>query len=44
VLSVSTLLYVLDFGHVIGVGAPREVLNSADVRRAYLGTTAAAPA
>ena len=44
VLSVSTLLYVLDFGHVIGVGEPREVLDSADVRRAYLGTTAAVPA
>jgi branched-chain amino acid transport system ATP-binding protein len=44
VLSVSTLLYVLDFGHVIGTGTPREVLSSADVRRAYLGSSAAVPA
>ena len=44
VLSVSTLLYVLDFGHVIGSGAPREVLDSADVRRAYLGSVATVPA
>jgi len=44
VLYLSTLLYVLDFGHVIGVGAPREVLDSADVRRAYLGSTVAATA
>ncbi|HEV7679160.1 MAG TPA: ATP-binding cassette domain-containing protein [Candidatus Dormibacteraeota bacterium] len=42
VLSISTLLYVLDFGHIIGVGAPREVLASADVRRAYLGSSSAA--
>jgi len=44
VLAASSLLYVLDFGHIIGVGAPREVLNSADVRRAYLGSSAAVPA
>jgi ABC-type branched-subunit amino acid transport system ATPase component len=44
VLSVSTLLYVLDFGHVIGMGAPRAVLDSDDVRRAYLGSSAAVPA
>jgi ABC-type branched-subunit amino acid transport system ATPase component len=39
VLYVSKLLYVLDFGHIIGVGAPREVLNSDAVRTAYLGST-----
>jgi ABC-type branched-subunit amino acid transport system ATPase component len=44
VLSVSTLLYVLDFGHVIGMGAPRAVLDSDDVRRAYLGSSASVPA
>ena len=42
VLDISTLLYVLDFGHVIGVGAPREVMATTEVRSAYLGSSAAA--
>jgi ABC-type branched-subunit amino acid transport system ATPase component len=44
VLYLATMLYVLDFGHIIGAGLPRQVLDSPEVRRAYLGSSAAVPA
>jgi ABC-type branched-subunit amino acid transport system ATPase component len=30
-------VYVLDFGRVIAAGAPRDVQNHDEVRKAYLG-------
>jgi branched-chain amino acid transport system ATP-binding protein len=39
VRSVTTRLYVLDFGTLIAEGPTAEVLGSDAVRHAYLGTT-----
>jgi ABC-type branched-subunit amino acid transport system ATPase component len=38
VMSVSTTVYVLDYGVLIATGRPSEVANDPAVRRAYLGT------
>jgi ABC-type branched-subunit amino acid transport system ATPase component len=38
VLTVCDYVYVLDFGELIFEGTPREVVASADVRAAYLGS------
>ena len=35
--SVVERLLVLDFGKVIGIGAPDEIMNRQDVREIYLG-------
>jgi branched-chain amino acid transport system ATP-binding protein len=35
--SVVERLLVLDFGKVIGIGAPEEIMNRQDVREIYLG-------
>ena len=39
--TVVSRLYVLDFGRIIADGPPDEVLADPEVRRAYLGDTAA---
>ena len=39
VLSLSDIVFVLDFGERIAVGSPEEVRNDAAVRAAYLGDT-----
>jgi ABC-type branched-subunit amino acid transport system ATPase component len=40
VMSVCSYIYVLDFGKPLFEGTPAEVASSADVRSAYLGSTA----
>jgi ABC-type branched-subunit amino acid transport system ATPase component len=40
VMAISTTVYVVDFGRLIAVGAPREISNSDQVRQAYLGVDA----
>jgi branched-chain amino acid transport system ATP-binding protein len=37
VLSLSTRIFVLDFGELIASGTPAEIRNNAMVRSAYLG-------
>ena len=37
-------VYVLDFGRVIAAGAPRDVQNHDEVRKAYLGGFVETPA
>jgi branched-chain amino acid transport system ATP-binding protein len=37
VLTLSEIVYVLDFGNVIAKGSPAEIRNSSAVRTAYLG-------
>lgn len=44
VMSLSSLIYVLDFGVVIAAGSPDEVANDDRVREAYLGVAAGEPA
>ncbi|MBA4351679.1 MAG: ABC transporter ATP-binding protein, partial [Rhodobacter sp.] len=38
--AVVERLLVLDFGRVIGIGAPEEIMASKDVREIYLGIEA----
>jgi branched-chain amino acid transport system ATP-binding protein len=42
VMTVSDRITVMHFGSVLAEGVPREIQANADVRRAYLGTAAAA--
>jgi len=44
VLSLSSRIFVLDFGQLIASGTPSEIRNDATVRSAYLGDDEAAPA
>ena len=37
VVDMCQEIYVLDYGRLIGSGAPDDVLNLTEVRRAYLG-------
>jgi branched-chain amino acid transport system ATP-binding protein len=44
VMTVSTRIYVIDFGAIIAVGGPREIATNDQVRAAYLGAEDAATA
>jgi ABC-type branched-subunit amino acid transport system ATPase component len=44
VLSLSSRIFVLDFGELIASGTPTEIRNNAMVRSAYLGDEDATPA
>ena len=37
VMTVSSTIYVIDFGQIIAVGSPREIARNEQVRAAYLG-------
>mgnify|MGYP001309700219 CR=1 FL=1 len=37
VMTVSAMIYVIDFGKIIAVGGPRDIASNAQVRTAYLG-------
>jgi branched-chain amino acid transport system ATP-binding protein len=37
VMTVSSTIYVIDFGRIIAVGSPREIAHNEQVRAAYLG-------
>jgi ABC-type branched-subunit amino acid transport system ATPase component len=39
VLNICAYVYVLDFGQMIFEGTPQQVVDSADVQRAYLGSS-----
>ena len=38
-LEVTDRSYIIDDGHVIAEGAPRNLINNPQVREAYLGST-----
>ena len=42
VMGTCEHIYVLDFGKIIAVGAPREIQSNVDVQTAYLGSAAGA--
>jgi branched-chain amino acid transport system ATP-binding protein len=43
VMTVSTAIYVIDFGEIIAVGTPAEIASNDAVRAAYLGAEEGAP-
>ena len=36
-MSISDRTYVLEVGHIVGSGPSQELLNSPDIKKAYLG-------